>query len=175
MTTVYSAVASIGGIGPIYGVFDDLYNFLVIIRGIAFVTGLEIEDSAKLAGVAAARTEDLSALVGGDENYLVGVGDSERLAIDFLMLEIYKVADALSNGMSRLYLPNPFKVVVTAPEKVALGAHKELKRLTVMCRMKGDKAHSAPYMAADPFGVFFGNFLMRHMSPPDKYVGIVEQ
>lgn len=166
MTRVYSAVASIGGIGPVYRVFDDLYNFLVIIGGIAFVTGLEIEDPAKLAGVAAARTEDLSALVGGYENNLVGVGDSERLAVDLLVLEIYKVADALSNGMSRLYLPNPFKVVVTAPEKVALGAHKELKRLTVVCRMESNETHTAMYRVADPLGHLIGDLMVSHMTPP---------
>ena len=79
-------MVAVGGINPINTVLDDLDNLFIIIGRIGFVAGLEIENSSKLTGEAAARTEDLAALVGGDENNLVGVGDAEGLAIGFLVL-----------------------------------------------------------------------------------------
>ena len=85
-TLVQNFKVRLCGISPVNCVCDDS-SYVGIIEGSAgFVTGLEIENSSKLTGEAAARTEDLAALVGGDENNLVGVGDAEGLAIGFLVL-----------------------------------------------------------------------------------------
>ena len=116
-----------GGICPIDCVFDNADNVLVIVGGIAFVTGLEIENLSKLAAVAAAGAENLSAFKAAYENKLVGFGNSEGLAVNLFMLKINEAADTLSDGMRGFKVPNALEVAVTAPKKIAFCTHKELE------------------------------------------------
>ena len=64
------------GTRPSYRVLEDLLDIFVLIRGIALVTGLEIEDLSVTARPGASAAEDLAALEPTEENDLLGIIDS---------------------------------------------------------------------------------------------------
>ena len=70
--------------------------------------------------------------------------------------------------------PDAAEISVLAPVDVAGRAHKIAERLAVMPGVKDYKTHTLENAVAYAAGDLFGNFVMSHMSPPDKHVGVVK-
>ena len=127
MVGIESLCIAVGRISPIYCVFDNADDFLVIVGGIALVTGLEVKNLSKLAAVATSRTENLSAFITAYENKLVGFGNTKGLAVNLFVLKIDETADTLCDGVGGFKVPNTLIVAVATPEKITFCSHKELE------------------------------------------------
>ena len=72
-------------------------------------------------------------------------------------------------------IPHYF-ALIASPLEIARGAEYRAEGLGVMCGMQTDKAHPAEQNAALYLcHQLVVHFLVSHMSPPDKHVGIVKQ
>src|ERR1043165_5131373 len=67
------------GASPAHGVLDDELDVRIIIRGIGFVAGAEVEDLAGAATPRGTAAEDFAACKPGDKDLLVRRGDAEGL------------------------------------------------------------------------------------------------
>ena len=81
------------------------------------MTGLEVENFAVAPSVAAARAEYLAALVASYKYKLIRLGNTERLCIGFLVVELYVAVDTLRYLVGGVADPNIFAVAVFTPTK----------------------------------------------------------
>ena len=120
---------AIGGLCPENGVFDHPLHVFVVVDRVGLVPGLEVEDAAVAAIEAQARTEHLTARIGGHKNGLVGLGDVEGLAVGLLVRDFKVAVDALCDRMRGLCRPEQLIVAVLSPGEVAARSHQKLEGL----------------------------------------------
>ena len=162
------------GRGPAHGVGDDGLDLLLVVDGEGLVAGLEVED-APAAHEAAAGAEHLSAGMPGDEDQVVRLGDEELLAVRLVVRHLEVVADALGDGMARARHPEALHVPVLAPaEHVRARAEQAGEGLGGVRGVQGDEAHAVVDALADLGYHLVGNLLVRHVSPPEQDVGVVQ-
>lgn len=161
------------GSGPADCICDYAPDIRVMEYWVFLVSRLEIEDLSLSSAECYAAAENLSSRKPAHENDVLGVGNIERLAVHFLQGQLKVSWHTLRYGVGGLNAPYPFTVAVT-PLKIAGSSHKALEYFAVMRGVKSDKAHSAPNVAADHFCVFICDFIMCHVTPPDKHIGIIE-
>ena len=118
----FDDVGLLCGASPTDGVLDDSLHVFILVGGIGFVSGLEIEDLAVAAGERTTAAEDLAAVEPADENDLVGIRIVERLPVHFLIFKEKTVFHAFSDRMIGLYFPDAFTGIV-APFEVTGRAH----------------------------------------------------
>ena len=102
--------------------YNSLNDF-VMICGICFVTGLEIEYSAKPSLPAASGAENFAAGEPAHKYDFIGLRNIKSFAIHFFTGKNEIFGNTLSDGMSGIYVPNSFFVAVT-PRKIAACSHK---------------------------------------------------
>lgn len=164
-------IGFVHGTSPSNGVADNLLYVFILIRGIGFVTGLEIEDLSISSRKGTSAAEDLTSVEPTDENDFVGIGNIERLAVHFLILKQKSVLDALGNGMIRLDRPDTLAGIVT-PLEIAGRTHQPFENFGVMSRMENDKPHTAENRLLYTVHDLVTDSRVTHMSPPDKNVRI---
>ena len=161
--------------GHVFGRVDQHpLDLLILIVGIGFVAGLEIEDFACSPAEHTAGAEDLSALVPADKDQLIRLRNQERLRIHLLLSQIDIGAYALDNGMGRIDRPDPGGGAVLTPAKLPGGSQQPLEGLGDMPGMEHDQTHAAQHPIRHPLGGFIRNLLMMGMTPPEQHVRIVQ-
>ena len=88
--------------------------------------------------------------------------------------ETVETAEALRDGMRRIADPHQLTLGILAPGQVAGRAHQAAERLGMMAGMKENRAHALQHGLLHPIHHFVGHFLMRHVAPPDQYVGLIQ-
>ena len=137
------------------------------------MAGLEVEDLARAAVVAETRAEDEAVLEPAAEDQLVGLGHVEGLAVQ-LLKEVEVVGNARGDGVSGEEIPHDL-VLVAAPGEVAVGAHHLLEDLGVVTRVEDDETHLAHVdTLADALHQTVVHLMVRHVTPPEQYVGLVQ-
>ncbi len=165
-----------GGDGscPVNGVGDDALNVGVVEGGAGLVTGLEIEDLARVAEVGHTCAEDVAVLIPRAEDELVRLGNEEGLGVKLLGFDEELVGNACGDGMGREQIPHNLSLVAS-PSEVTHCTDDGTEGLGVVRGVERDEAHLAHINAALDLGYESVVYLsVSHMSPPDENVGIVK-
>ena len=96
------------GASPTDSVFDDSLYVFILISGVGFVSGLEIEDFTVSACECATAAENLAAVEPTDENNIVRIRNIKRFPVHFFVFKQKTILHALCDGMIRFYRPNAF-------------------------------------------------------------------
>jgi len=138
---------------------------------VRLVAGLEVEDPAAAALVAAAAAEDLAALEPADQHEAVGGRDVERLAVHLLLLDHEGFAEPLRDRVRPIDHPQPLALAGFAPGQVAGRAHQPLEDLREVSRVQDDKAHPVEHAPVDPLDGRVRDLAVRDVAPPREDVG----
>ena len=161
------------GRAPANSVFDYRLNVFVFEGFTGFVTRVEVEYFTEPSSEGRAAAENVSVLVPGSENEVVGLGNKERLGIQ-LLVEREMRGYALRDGVSRAKIPK-YRRLISAPGKIPRRAEDGFEGLGMMSGMKRHKAHTAKNSCADLCNELIRNVVMAHMTPPKKDVGLVKK
>ena len=160
----------LGIIGPVHRIAQDGLHISVVIGGIGFVAGPEVEHIARTPFVGQARPEHLAALKPADKHGFQRIGHAERLAIHFLLLQLEMLGQAPGNRVVPGRDPQTFPLARLAPGQVARGAHDLFENLGKMRRMQQDQTHAGPDRLGHTFDHGILDLAMGGMPPPDQHV-----
>ena len=160
------------GASPSYSVLDNLLNVLVLEGLVGLVTGLEIENSAVSACECATASEYLAAVEPAHEDYILGIGNIEGLAVHLLGIENEGLVNSRSDGVVGLNSPDALSCAVS-PLEITGGAAELAEDLGVVARMENYESHSAENSLMYSVNYLIGYLVMSHVSPPDHNVGVV--
>jgi hypothetical protein len=157
------------------GVTDNGLYVLVVIGGIGLVAGLEVEDLTVASLIETSGTEYLAGLVSTDEEKLLGLGNTKRLAVHFLMLKEDELVNALCNGVRGIDNPYTLVSAVLTPRQVAGSTHQSLEGLGMVTGVKEEHTHALKNRVTHFGNNRVGYLVMSDVTPPDQNVGVIKQ
>jgi hypothetical protein len=115
---------------PMYRVFDDGSYVFIVKASASLMTGLEVEYLSNASVKYATGAEYVTLLKPRGEYQLVGLRNTERLAIH-LFKKLKADGKTFCDGMLRHYVPNDLRLVFS-PIQITRSADYRLKGLGVM-------------------------------------------
>ena len=159
-----------GGGGPCGGIGDDALNFGLMVGGISFMAGAEVDDATLAAGPGAAGAKNIAAFKPGYHDEFIRRGNVEEFTVHFFMRDIKVGREAIGNGVSGVDDEEAFTFAGLAPMESTASAHQFFKRLGIVCGVEKDHAHAFQRTLVDAFDDFVANFGVGHVAPPEKDV-----
>ena len=157
-----------------YRVADHPLDVLIVIGGIGFVSGAEIEDPAVAPPPGGAAPEHLTAREPGDEDQFIRSGDAKRLAVHLLRRQLEIVAQAGRDRVRRTHVPQALPVVRFAPFQRTGIAHQRPEDLGVVRRVQHDEAHALEHPAMHAGNHLVLNLGVGQVAPPREHVGFLK-
>ena len=139
---ILNVVCKINGCSPMNCVLNDANDVRIVVRGAAFVSGLEVKDLSGSAQEACTGTQNVAILIPCAKHQRFGLRNIEGLAVKLLTAEQKMIGNALCNGVRRHEIPHDL-LLVSAPGEVAVGTYDGTEGLGFVCRVQRDKAHFA--------------------------------
>ncbi|MNN23667.1 hypothetical protein D3C81_1370720 [compost metagenome] len=96
------------------------------------------------------------------------------LAVHLFFIQFNEIANSFRDWVARVHVPNAAVFAVFPPFEITGSAHEFLEYFREMSRMQHNKTHAFknPFMHA--IHDFIPHFIMRHMSPPDQDIGVLQ-
>src|SRR5437016_5483516 len=116
----------------------------MIVDGINFVAGTEVEDFAVRSVPSATGTENIASFEPGNENNFVRRRNGKRFSVHLRVLNFEVTIDPPCNRMRRITNPEPFFLARFTPGNGTTGPHQTHKRFGIMGGMQGDESHTLP-------------------------------
>ena len=110
-------------LSPPHRIGNHLLNLFIMINGVGFMSRSEIKNPSMTTLPAAATTEYLATFEPGDENYFIGIGNVESLAVHFSVRQFDKVTNSLCNLVTGFDIPQSFFFASLPPSKRTVSAH----------------------------------------------------
>src|SRR5690606_29947572 len=128
--------------GPLDCVRDDVENLRMIVNGVGFVAGAEVEDAPLAAIETASAAEHLAAFKPADEDEFIRRRYVKALTVHFSLFDFEVLAQSGRNGVIGLYNPDALFLSDLAPLEIAGRPHECLEDLREVSRVKDDQPHT---------------------------------
>ena len=138
------------------------------------MAGSEIEDASVSAGEGHAASEDLAALVPGDEHGVVRTGDVEPFPVHLRMRQFEIFRQSGCDRMGGFHHPHAFPLADFAPAQIGGCSEHPHENFGFMAGVKNNQSHAGEDAFLDPVDDLVADLSVGAVPPPEQNVGIVE-
>lgn len=159
---------------PANAVGDHALDVGMMVDGINFVPGAEVEDAAEASCPSRAAAEDFAALEPRHKDQFVRCRNAKGLSIHFGVFDLDAVADACGDGVAWIDHPDALSLACFPPAEGAARAHESFEDFREMPGMQNDESHASEDALLHTGDGFVEDGVVGGVAPPEEDVGFIE-
>jgi hypothetical protein len=159
---------------PANAVGDHALDIRMMVDGVDFVPGAEVEDAAEAACPSRAAAEDFAALEPRHKDQFVRCWNSKGFTVHFGVFDLDAVADACGDGVAWIDHPDALSLACFPPAEGATRAHESLEDFREMPGVKDDESRASEDALLHAGDGFVEDGVVGGVAPPEEDVCFVE-